>query len=71
MQLLRLAVSGVDSTELTVGITQENQEVTGGALLHLIYDLVFLGFIDFASKAAAGERVVNDELVGFETGFLK
>lgn len=36
LQLLRLAVEGVDSAELTVGITHENQEVAGGALLHLL-----------------------------------
>lgn len=36
MQLLRLAVWGVDGSELTVGVTQENEEVAGGALLHLL-----------------------------------
>lgn len=35
-QLIRLAVWSVDGTELTVRIPQQDQEMTGRALLHLL-----------------------------------
>ena len=35
-----------------------------------LHNLVFLWFIDFASKAAASNGIVNDELVGLKAWLL-
>lgn len=43
--------------------------VTDWQVAHLYY-LVFQGFVDLACQAAAGDGVVDDELVGLEAGLL-
>lgn len=101
--LLRLRVHGVNSSELAAGVSEEDEEVVGRALLHFLpekerkrskrwqrraaqdgpnsaglwhghpaylYNLVFLGFIDLAGQAAAGDSVMDDELVGLKTWLL-
>lgn len=35
-----------------------------------LYNLVFLGFVDLASQAAAGDGVMDNELVGLKTWLL-
>lgn len=64
--LLSFRVHGVNRSELTAGISEEDEEVIGCALLHFLYNLVFLWFIDLASQAAASNGIMDDELIGLK-----
>lgn len=111
--LLCLGIHGVHRPELAAGVSEQDQEVVGWALLHFLmegvkeekegergkwdcktcsesgrvhvdsvtgrvvdlkgsdlYNLVFLWFVDLASQAAAGNGIVDDELVGLEARLL-
>lgn len=68
--LLIFRIHGVNCSELAAGVSEEDEEVVGCALLHILYNLVFLWFIDLAGQAAASDSIVDDELVGLKARLL-
>lgn len=68
--LLRLGVHGVHRPELAARVTEQDQEVVGCALLHFLYNLVFLRFVDLARQAAPRDGIVDNKFVGLETRLL-
>lgn len=68
--LFSFRVHGVNCSELAAGVSEEDEEMIGSALLHFLYNLVFLRFVDLASQAAASDGIVDDELVGLKARLL-
>lgn len=68
--LLSFRVHGVNRPELAADVSEQDEKVVGRALLHFLYNLVFLWFIDLAGQAAASDCIMDDELVRLKARLL-